>query len=180
MSTRLRMILVTVMILGLGLALSLWCKPATAQPGRWSAQRLCAGVSAQGAVYDWHDGRDNASGFLPQAWASFSLTSRASLAGSFERDFTEQMNVYRGGARFQVQGEKPEDRVHAFIGADYVGRSGEGSAAYEQKDTWGAVISAAWTAAKKADRDILWVIGSGQYEPENAITVWRLGLRWQL
>jgi len=144
-------------------------------PPAWSADRLALGVSAQAIVYSPDDGVET-TGFLPQAWVSYSLTSAMSVAASGERDFAHNFTLLRGGVRFALT--PATSHTQLALGVDALSYERPGPLVLTENHSWSASIRAAWVAVQSdAHRDLVYLTASGERDVTNSLTTYRVGLR---
>lgn len=149
---------------------------AQAAPPTWSFARASFGIDAKGAINDT-DG-PTTSAFLPGAYLSYSATSQLSLAGTFERDFPRHESIGQAGLRFLLT-KSERGQVAAGVNAVFYGD--EGAAGIAKPTSWNASLNGSWAAAKaKNGSTVVWGIASAAYDPDNALTIIRVGLRLQI
>lgn len=147
-----------------------------ASPPTWSFSRASFGVDAKAGIFDT-DG-PTSSAFLPGAYLSYSATSQLSLAGTYERDFPRHESIGQAGLRFLML-KTERGQVAAGVNAVFYGD--EGAAAMAKPTSWNASLNGSWSAARAKDgQTILWGIASAAYDPDNALTIIRVGLRLQI
>lgn len=149
---------------------------AQAAPPTWSFARASFGVDAKGGIFDGTG--PTTSAFLPGAYLSYSATSQMSLAGTFERDFPRHLSIGQTGLRFLML-KSERGQVAAGVNAVFYGD--EGASSYTKPTSWNASVNGSWAAAKAKDgRTVCWGIASAAYDPDNALTILRIGLRLQI
>jgi len=165
--------LAVLLVLGFSASLAL-----SAPTERWDFRRASLTVTAQAAIYEDSLG-EVSSGFLPQVGVSYSLSRLISAIAAAERDWPNDVTIIRVGGRFAIVGTEAADRLHVFAGADYVSYADSGHLPIIDENSWAGSLNGAWTMLKQNDRDLVWLTASGSYDPENQLTIWRGGLRWQ-
>lgn len=176
-----------------GLALRTPASPAVSvaagdpsSPLKWAFSRLAIGVSANAVVYEDLTTSTKTSGFLPQAYASWGATSRASLYGSAERDFAQDGTILSGGVALSMFGYNDPDRFQLGVSAEYVHYDGELWANLPEPDSWRAALKgsivAIQTGPENDRKDVAYLALAVLYDPENSMRFWRGGLRanWNL
>ena len=148
----------------------------SAAPPTWSLHRASFGIDAKGAIND-NEG-PTTSAFLPGAYLSYSATSQLSLAATYERDFPRHFSIGQTGLRFLLS-KSERGQVAAGVNAVFYGD--EGAVGVVKPTSWNASVNGSWAAAKAKDgTTVLWGIASAAYDPDNAITLVRVGLRLQI
>ena len=173
MKNLLKMLAVAVVFVGIAGTLS----PVAAAPPSWSFDRASFGIDAKGT---WGHSGDapNASAFLPGAYLSYSVTSQLSAAATFERDFPTHLNIAQAGARFLVF---KNDRGQVAGAVNLVSYSDDGSSTVLKPTSWNAAVNGSWAAVRaKNGQTTVFAIASASYDPDNDLSLIRVGLRWQV
>lgn len=169
-------------LLGAVLLLTAGCtmKSRADAPPMLSPLRFAGGLTASAVMY--HNQVDGArSGFAPDAWLSYSMTPNLSAAASVSDDFGRGLTQYKAGGRMQLYGNQPHDRLHAFLGVDYVRYDGEAASEFAERTSWQSSIRLAWSAVQdKNGRTSVYTVLQNEYDPENQENFLKLGLRLQV
>lgn len=148
---------------------------AGAAPATWSIQRLSVGADAKAGIFS-KDGVEE-SRFLPGVYASWSAATNLSIAGTFERDFASELSIGQVGARVRVL---DTDRGDIAGGVNLVAYADKGAAGIEKPTSYNISLNGAWDAIRaKNGQTQVWLIGSVSNDPQNGITAYRVGLRYQ-
>jgi len=159
------------------LALTLLAIPTIAhsEPARWSLDRASFGVDAKGAVTEQGG---QASSFLGGTYLSYSMTEQMSAAATVERDFAGHLTIAKVGLRFPIfHLDGGNGRVTAA--GNLVSYSDKGAEGIVEQTSWEAGVNGSWRLAENTGTTVLWGIVSAAYDPENARSTYRLGLRYQ-
>lgn len=149
---------------------------AQAAPATWSLQRASLGFDAKAGI-ESVDGVET-SRFLPGVYGSYSLASNLSLAATLERDFPAKYTLASAGARVRVLDTERGDIAGGLNVAFY---ADEGAAKIEKPTSYTISLHGAWDAVRpKNGQTTVWLIGSVANDPQNHITTYRAGLRYQL
>lgn len=141
-----------------------------------SWHRVSVGADARGVVVDTPLA-DETTGFRAGAYLSYSVTSMMALAGTVERGFSEDITVGHLGVRFLLA-QVGVGQVAA--GANVVGYGDAGAAGIAKPTSWSASAHGNWPIAWKGDGSVLAAgIVSAEWDMDNDLTTYRLGLRWQ-
>lgn len=148
---------------------------AQAAPATWSLERASLGFDGKLLLTD--NGSGQVSQFAPGMYVSYSLASNLSLAGTLERSIADHLTIAKAGARVRVL---DTDRGDIAGGVDLVSYSDEGAQDFAKATSYSLGVHGAWDAIRaKNGRTSVWAIASVSYDPDNNLTMYRAGLRWQ-